>query len=251
MGTARIDSRRRLVFSAFAVDHSYKDPTAAVFRISPAQAAKVLVAEGQVIGEFETIHALEQTGFYVMRCWDMDAEGRLIFADPSNGYRVIIGHPADGESKTVVLAARPGDEESLRRLAKSTGWTKGGYPRITNLYWLDEGRFLVMPGAEARELVPSMLGVYEVFDPAGRSLGRRPLRCDFDPKQDSDYIRNGLLIVIKGGKSANDAVYAQMAAMLGIKGDAADSNSQGLADEIRVDVYDLNRHYAAIATGLR
>ena len=248
MGTARVDARGNLVVTGFAVDPSYKKGAAAIFRLPKDGGFSTLVVENETLGESKTVHVREETGFFVMRCWDMDPNGKLIFADPSNRYAVVVGHPADGESKTIELPTRPTDEAALRRLAESTGWN-GEYPKIVNLYWLDGGRFLVVPGADADTRVMNQLGTFEVFDEKGRSGGRHALRCDFDPAQDSPYIRNGLLVIIKGGKSANDAVYAQMAAMLGIKKDDVDAASETALESIRVDVYDLDAHFAIFLPG--
>ena len=248
MGTARIDTNGRLVVSGFALDRPGRLGVGAVFRIAPGKLPSVLLAESQAAADAITVRVPGSDGFYVMRCWDVSMAGRIIFADPSNGYRVIIGHPGDGESKTVNLTPKPTDDDNLKRLKESGGWKEGEYPRITNLYWLDEERFVVRPGAEARKLAPLELGVFDAYGEDGRSLGRHTLRCDFDPARDSHYIRNGLLIVIKGGKSANDAVYAQMAAMLKLTTEAVKPDADDAVDSIRIDVYDLNRHFDTTAS---
>ncbi len=259
MGTARIDAKGRLLVSLITFDHASREKAAAgrpaavnaVFRLDPAsQSPVVLFSDDPSVASESTVQTGGLAGSFAVRCWDVDADGTIIYADPSNRYRVIIGHPIDGKSRSIDLPVEPMDEAKVRQLAKDYGWETGQYPRITHVYWLDEGRFLVVPGAAATEPVPSVLGVWEAFDESGRSLGRHPLRCDFDADQDWHYVRNGTLIVIKGGKSASEAVHAQMAATLGIKPESND-DSVPATDVIRIDAYDLNRHYASLPKGIR
>jgi len=259
MDTARIDAHGRLLVSLFAIDRASQKKAVtgrsagvnAVFRLEPGSPSPVvLFSNGPSVASASTVQIPGQAGSFAARCWDVDTEGTIIYADPSNRYRVIIGHPVDGESRLIELPVQPMDEAKMRRLEEEYGWESGWYPRVSNVYWLDEGRFLVVPGAEATEPVPSVLGVWEAFDDRGRSLGRHPLRCDFDAGQDSYYVRNGTLVVIKGGKSANEAVHAQMAAMLGIKAESS-GDSAPASDVIRIDAYDLNSHYAAMSNSPR
>lgn len=248
LGCARSDDAGRLLVTAMTADYlpdpkkSAADvPTAwSVFRIGPRDLAPTILFSNrpELCGE-STVSVSEHIGHYTLRCWDVDGSGRLIYADPVGRYRVIIGHPADGESRVIDLPPMGADERALERLAKSTGRPLREVPRIADVQWLNDGCFLVKPMATVTEPTNSLGGTVELFDSSGKSLGRRAVHIDYDPARDAFFLRSRVLVIIKGGRSA-------MEVSLGLKSSPGNAPSGDFAsDVIRVHAYNLG------ATSLR
>ena len=97
--------------------------------------------------------------------------------------------------------------------------------------------------ATISEQTSSRGGTFELFDTKGKSYGRAVLECDYNPDDDGFFLRHGLLVIIKGGKSAIRATVNQKAALIGKEADEEGSKTPTW-DVIRVDAYDLTAHYA-------
>ena len=164
----------------------------------------------------------------MLRCWDVDAVGKLIYADPTGRYRVTIGHPVDGESRTIDLPRADGDMEALERLAKVRKSSLDRVPQIADVMWLSDGGFLVKPLATVEGAKIAQGGTIELFDSRGASRGRYTLPAH-DANRDALYLRGGLLVIIEGGMSA-------MNAALMIESTPSDAVE---SDVIRVHAYDL------------
>lgn len=249
---ARSDDRGRLIVTAMTSDRLPDTPNAtakapiafSIFRLAPGdRAAAVLFSDREELCEKETVRIVRYAGSYTDRCWDINGEGRLIFADPSGRYRVAIGHPADGETRTLDLPSAKNDTRDIKKLAQSTGQEPGAIPLIASVYWLDSRYFLVKPMACVEARTSSRGGTFELFDTSGKSHGRAALRCDYDWERDGFFLRNGILVILKGGKSAIDASIRQKAAMLG-KSMKPSASNDAVSDVIRVYAYDLAAHYA-------
>lgn len=247
MGTARIDTRGRLVVMAVTTPRAADDSSMfaawklalSVFRFGPTDTAPtVLFSDSPDVGGTATVRPSVPGGFFMARGWDVDDDGTVIYADPAGRYRVLIGHPADGPSRTIDLPAAPSDASALRAVAKSAGRRVENLPRIASVHWLDGGWFLVEPGAAATAPKPGLVGTFEAFDARGRSHGRKVVHCDYDPARDALFIRRGMLVVINGGRSAMEASLKQMGALIGRHVDAPPA-SAGAPDVIRISLYDL------------
>ncbi len=248
---ARTDAVGRFLLTAMTTDRmpdsasdSERLRTAwSVFRLEVnSRAPTVLFSDHPERHEPATIVLSKHAASYTDRGWDISGKGRIVFADPAGRYRVTIGHPADGTSRQLDLMEKPTDEADLRRLAKSVGQDVGDIPRVASVYWVDEEHFLVKPSACLPGRTHSRGGTFELFDVAGRSGGRAHLDCDYDPDQDSFFLRFGTLVIIKGGKAATDAAIRQKAAMIGKPADAPPADDSE-SEVIRVHAYNLVAHY--------
>jgi hypothetical protein len=146
---------------------------------------------------------------YVIHCWDINAAGEILYADPSGEYRVYIGHPADGAVKEVEPPEMAGDDGKVRELVKMIG---GGLraddvPRIAKLHWLDNTFFAVTPAAELKPPARGDVGTVEVFRRDGSSYGRYTIQCEYDPDNDEVFTRGDILVVVRGGKSVARAAF--------------------------------------------
>ena len=238
MGTARSDVRGRLLLVATTTERSY-DPARpdaelgsamSVFRITPGDARPdMLFTNSPALGDDRTVRYRGDIGFFPLRSWDVGATGRLIYADPDGGYRVLIGHPADGRVESLELAPAPGDEEAITRRARAERHSADTYPRIADVQWVTEEFFLIKPIAAAVGDKLWQTGVFELFDLNGVSFGRRATSFDYNPDQDLLFLRGSIMVVIRSGKSA-------YLASIGVKLDAATAQPD---DEIVVEAYDV------------
>jgi hypothetical protein len=142
--------------------------------------------------------------FFVMGCWDVSPNGRLIYADIHGAYRVNIGHPSDGKSKVVELPVQASDDDGLRRYIKETGVDVelADVFRIRTVHWLDDERFAVQPSALSSMPADGIAGAWEIFDETGHSQGRFRVHVDLDHVDDLTFVCRDRLIVVKGGYAA-------------------------------------------------
>ena len=236
--TTRIDGNGRLYVAALTTERPYDRlrPDAdlgnamSVFalRRGDTQPA-VLFTDSKILGDQHTVRFPHDHGFYSLRSWDVDSDGRVIYADPSGKYSVLIGHPASGKSSQLDLPPAPRDEDAIKARVRSASSTLETYPRIVDVQWIAKGQFLVKPTAaitEKKTLPPG--GVMEIFDIQGRSLGRRAVTHDFNPEQDSLFLRGNTMVIVRGGVSSLKASF-----MVESKPNAAEYEA------IVVEVYDL------------
>jgi hypothetical protein len=238
LGAARCDEMGRLMVAATTAERPY-DPARpdaglgiawSVFRIRRGDVQPtVLFTNSPVLGDEHTVRYDKNIGFFPLRSWDVSAAGRLIYADPNGGYRVLIGHPADGRVESRGLTPAPGDEEAVAKRAKAEGRSPERYPRIADVQWITEDCFLIKPVAAATGDTLWQTGVVELFDLKGSSLGRRTVSCGYDPEQDSLFLRGSVVVVIRGGRSA----------FLAWTGTRPGTSTARRDDEIVVDAYDL------------
>lgn len=238
IGAARCDEKGRLLVAATTSERAY-DPVrpdaelgsaVSVFRIARDDAQPgVLFTDSPALGDDSTVRYRRDIGFFPLRSWDVGASGRLIYADPNGGYRVLIGHPADGRVESLDLAPVPGDEEAITRRARAEGHAVNTYPRIADVQWVTEECFLIKPIAAAVGDKLWQTGVFELFDLKGASLGRRAISFDYSPEQDLLFLRGSVMVVVRSGRSA-------YLASIGVKPDAATTRPD---DEIVVEAYDL------------
>jgi hypothetical protein len=216
-----------------------------IFRITQRNSfAEVLFSNREELCEESTIELTRYAPSYTDRAWDLNEDGQLLFANPMGGYTVTIGHPVDGASQTIHLKPYQSDEKLLRKLAKDTGKHVEDIPRIAALYWIGNDHFIVKPMATVERKTISRGGLFELFDRRGRSYGRAPLSCDYNPEQDGFFIQNGILVIVEGGKAANDAAIRQKALLIGEN--PPPSPSSDPPDFIRVCAYDLVAHYTGL-----
>jgi hypothetical protein len=237
MATARSDEKGRLLVVATTTRIPY-DKTRpdqdlgdaiSVFRIQPGdKKPTVLFTNSSELGDEHTVRFAE-IGFYPIRSWDVHASGRLIYADPEGRSSVMIGHPADGPVETVDLPAAAGDEAEIARRAKASNLEPDSYPRIVDVRWIGDDRFLVKPIAADPGVTIPQTGVVELFDLTGSSLGRRTLVCDFDPESDTLFLRGSIIVIIRSGKSALLASFRTKPGEPEVQ----------FTDEIIVEAYDL------------
>jgi hypothetical protein len=234
LATARIDIAGSL-FVVASTDIAYGADSApphalSVFRLTRgAVSPVVLFTTNKEIGNSLTVIVPKHSGPYIPRCWDVDADGRIIYAEPSGKYSVVIGHPVDGESNTVDLPVAETDSVDLSRVAESMGRSVSELPRIVDIHWIGADRFLVKPAATVVGSRFTQGGIVEVFDTEGDSYGRYTLYDDIDGSYDSLFLRNGCMVIVEGGWSARRA-------SVGIKS----AQSEGIdSDAIRVHLYDL------------
>lgn len=210
MGTARLDEEGRLIAVASTTEQPYdpvspnadRDKAISVFRFKPGDTAPtVLFSDCAALCDGSSVKFRKDVGYYSMRCWDADAAGRLIYADPNGSYRVFIGHPADGKSVVVELQEAESDDRDLERRAKAMKCPMESVPRIADVQWVGRDRFLVKPTAAASGPRMWQSGIVEVFDLAGNSYGRRVLAGDYDPEYDALFLRGRVLVIIRGGMS--------------------------------------------------
>lgn len=213
-----------------AVDHG-----SSVFAMGPGNDAPVALFSDVAELCGTTTVRINDAG-WLDRCWDVDWTGRIIYADPAGGYRVVIGHPADGESISLDLPEADTDAEGLRHLAAMAGRDPESLSRIAAVYWIGEDRFIVKPMAAIAAPTRSRTGTYELFDTRGNSYGRDELRCDYEAGHDQFFLRNGTIVIVKGGQSAIRADLSQKAALIGRKLDAP-APPDDAWDMIRVDAY--------------
>ena len=252
---ARMDTKNRLLVAVLTTARpagpirSPEDMQNAwsIFRLDSASPAPtILFTDSPELGDESTVRLGNHGGSFAVRDWDVDPAGRVIYADPMGKYRVTIGHPADGESQTFDLPEDENDRRNLQRLAKSMGRSASDLPRVAAVYSIDDGFFLVKPTACISDLTESEGGELEMFDYSGKSLGRHTLECDYDPSYDGFFLRNGVLVVVKGGKAAVEASIRQQASMIGEHMESRSPGDQASqqSDVIRVLAYDLVAHYA-------
>jgi hypothetical protein len=243
LGTARSDGDGRLYMAAMTTD-ALPDPASAatplttawsVFRLGSKDDTPTILFSNrnELCGEL-TVKVSEHIGFFTMRCWDVNAAGRVIYADPAGQYSVIVGHPADGDSRRIPLPEADTDRQNLERLAKVVGRPLSELPRIVDVQWLGHDSFLVKPMASVPDPANSQGGMIELFTSSGRSHGRRVLHCDYDPAQDSFFLRSSVLVIVKGGRST-------MEAAIGLRYKGPNDRSDAAAsDVIRIHAYDLD-----------
>lgn len=245
---ARSDNHDRLLVVAMTTARmpDAGSPTArkeiawSIFRIGREDPVpSVLFSDRAELCEENTVRLKRYGSSYTDRCWDINSAGQLLFADPDGRYRVTIGHPADGAVRTLDLPAAKGDDEALRKLASSTGTNVRDLPRIAALYWVNERLFLVKPMAGIEQQTSSRGGTFELFDADGKSHGRSKLNCSYDPDTDQFFLRNGMLVIIEGGKAAADAALQKKAAMIG----EATPSPKSEPEVIRIHAHDLAACY--------
>jgi hypothetical protein len=170
--------------------------------------------------------------------WDINNAGTIIFFDPKGSYSVNIGHPADGKTQSISLLPWEYDEERIKKLAREADNSvkANGMPRITNIQWLENEFFMVIPTAEI-QLTPiaGVITTVEVFRRDGCSFGRYIIQGDFDFDNDGLYIRGDIVVIIKGGKSSARAAFSAV-----LPSDKTiEGNKPEEVDEIRVLAYRL------------
>jgi len=151
---------------------------------------------------------------YVIRSWDMNSRGEIIYADPAGGYRAMIGHPSAGNTEVLDLPVEPEDDDKIRELVKrikNDGVELLEIHRIAALRWLDDRFLSVVPAAELQFPQPDgTLGTVEVFDRNGGSFGRFHINCEYDPANDVVMFQRDIAIVIHGGQAVARAPYGEL-----------------------------------------
>ena len=250
--TARMDSESRLIVAVLTTampgesTRSFEDMRSAwsIVRFGPSgQYPNKLFTNDPNPSDKSVVSFAGYGVSFIVRSWDVDPAGRLIYADPNGGNAVFIGHPADGKSRKVELSEYEGDEDNLRRFAKSIGRPLSEVPRIAAVYSIMDGLFLVRPTACIHALDDIDGTEFEIVDYNGKSLGRHLLECDYDSSTDNLFIDKGTLVVVKGGKAAVEASIKQQASMMGLKLESKtkerDDDSSAGSDAIIVLAYDL------------
>ena len=239
-GAARYDATGRLIVTAVTTERKYDPmrPTQdlgnglSVFAIKRGdRQPTVLFTNSESLGDKNTVRFWkDRNNFYALRSWDIDATGRVVYADPDGKYTVQIGHPADGPSTRVPLAPAPGDEEALSKLAKSARVPLERYYRIVDVRWIASDRFLIKPTAAMPTKELRQDGTVEFFNLQGTSLGRRVIPSNYDRDADSFFIRGSTLVIIRSGKLTIDA-------WLTVKPKPGPQQAED--EEIVVEAYDL------------
>jgi hypothetical protein len=206
---------------------------------------EILISTEAAASDVKTISIPFVRVGHVVRGWDINEAGTIIYSDPGGSYGVYIGHPADGETISVDLPQWEYDEERIEKYVKETGnkTRADELSRIARVEWLDTEFFMVFPLAEVRTTpIANLVSTVEVFRRDGAGFGRFDIQCDFDPANDDVFIRGDVLVLIKGGKSVGRAIYSHAQPH-------EKAPEEGLvedADEIRVVAYRLFRSLRAI-----
>jgi hypothetical protein len=249
----RSDRSGRLLLSVITTDiplenvssSGYLQPDHSLFALQHGETSlKVLFSDRIDLCDKNTVRLNKDNPAWLDRYWDVNRDGRIVYADPSGAYRVVIGHPADGESVFIDLLEEDTDTDNLKRLADTVGLLRESLSRIAAVHWVGDERFLVKPMACIPGPTTSRAGTFELIDTAGNSYGREKLNIDYDPDYDELFIRHGILVVIKGGKAAVRADLSQKAALIG-KQIKQPTSAPPEYDGIRVDAYSLMSHYSS------
>jgi hypothetical protein len=209
-------SRSSAAFSAFRLTEESRTPV-------------VLFTNNEELGDESTVNVSQHRGPFIPRCWDVDENGRIIYADPSGNYSVFIGHPADGENYSIDLPVAETDSDDLDRVAKSIGQPVYELPRIVDVLWIGPKKFIIKPTATVSGSTYSQGGIVEVFDTSANSYGRYSLYDDVDGTDDSLFLSRGHMVIVEGGWSARRA-------SVGIESAAPEGTAP---DVIRIHLYDL------------
>ena len=203
---AQSDEFRRLYVIAMTSGGALNGQALSVFRVAPGDDEPVaLFSDRKSILGKSVIDVSSYTGPYIPRCWDVDAAGRLLFADPGGRYSVVIGHPMDGASRVIELSDSLEVDSECERAARSMGLSSNEMPRIADVLWVGRDRFLVKPMSTVMGPTITQGGTFEMFDNDGQSYGRFELYSDVEGRHDSLFLRNGFMVVVEGGWSARRA----------------------------------------------
>ena len=171
---------------------------------------------------------------YYMHGWDVAADGTIIYGDPSGEYRVIVGPPSEGTSHAIELPEWDGDEDRYKEIVnRSAANVRGNILRVAGVQWLNDEYFIVRPTAEkpANKLHNS-IGTLEVFGRDGDSFGRYTVQCELDMSNDFFFVRDNVLVVVRGIRAVARAAYSAV-----LPPDADPGASE--VEEVRVRAYDL------------
>jgi hypothetical protein len=211
LGVARVDAKGRLYVSA-ATTPEFLDPMTpntkivtnwSVFRLAPGELAPtILFSDSRELDDETSVHLPKRANFFAVRSWDVSAVGQVAYADPQGLHRVIVGHPKDGPSRAIDLPEAQTDRRDLEILANRAGVSIDQIPRIADVQWVNDDVLLAVPLACARSHQEVLPSVVELFDSKGNGFERRAVQFDYDPSRDSLFLRSGILVTVRGGKSA-------------------------------------------------
>jgi len=209
---AETDPFQRLILTAITMRYRSPGPGSNLEDLGTAASVRRAGAgEEQVETLFSTeYNAPGANAFNPVRGWDINNDGIIIYADLGGRYSVNIGHPTDGETFSIDLPQWEYDEEKIKVLADELGdkFKADELSRVGGVEWLDNEFFMVFPMAEVKSTpVTNLINTVEVYSRDGDGFGRYDIQCDFDPANDTFFIRGDVLIVIKGGKAVGRAVY--------------------------------------------
>jgi hypothetical protein len=184
---------------------------------------------------------------FLMRGWDLNANGDLIFAEPNGEYSVSIREMRTNKIQAVDLLEHDSDAADFTNMCRSIGISPQSISKIAYIGWLDDNMFLVWPASTWQNETSTLIGTFELFDTSGMSYGRKPVHCDYNPSNDQYFIRGGVLVVVKGGRSAIEATMGVQEKILGIKRDDPKTFDEvdhtDVQDVIVVQAYDLISYF--------
>ncbi len=183
--------------------------------------------EASVVSSHDPPVSNEEGTWFPNQAWAMAADGSMLMASDRDAYRIEWVEP-DGEIRRVItrdLEAHVRTEEERQEVLDSMRmWGPQGEiipkktildtePVIDQIQVLDDGRIWVKSCYAKRNLPEGVHCRYDVFDKEGRLEAE--VHIAFPVNRETDYfsmLNDGRFIWYRNGRSALDAVYANMEA---------------------------------------
>lgn len=207
------------------------NPVGTVMRVRPDGSTVTLLSQDS---QGDSVVKSPANMSYYMHGWDVGADGAIIYGDPSGKYNVIVGLPSEGTSQAIELPEWDGDEERFREIvSKGASNVRSNVLRVAGVQWLNDAHFMVRPAAEmAGAGLHDTIGTIEVFGRGGDSFGRYAVLCELDTSSDFFFVRDNILVVIRGIRAVARGAYSAV-----LPPDADPGPSE--VEDVRIRAYDL------------